>query len=324
MAVSFYGDYRTVPAYNNARVRNTSIENNEEKDDGNIGFSRAVGNIAEGGGKTLANLVTGCFTDEDGSISIRKTLMTAGAAAVCVACPAIGLAACAVGLGTGAYHTVKGLYNVFTAQTDKEAEEACQSIGEGIVTAGLSATGGRAAFGAVKNSAKAENGISAITKMANKKNSSSNKEVGQAYATDMWASTKNGTKTLLKDVSEGLSVLDRSIPEVASNAAKSLSNGVYKVGNKIDDIKYSYRNTKRRNVKQNIKAARKSIGKTLNIDNMNSKVKSVIDAGKKVKNGAINIYEGITNPNSKFSDITSHYGYNNGAGALKVFAGEQV
>lgn len=162
------------------------------KDDGKIGFWSAVGNTVKGVGKTLVNGVKGMFTNKDGKFSLGKTLASVGTAALCIAFPAVGLVACAVGGVMGAVQVGKGIYNAATADTDAEAKQAWQDIGGGAFTVATSAVGAKASLGAVKasstaNVAKTGSALDEATTMSQK---------AVALVKDMGSSTVNRGRTI--------------------------------------------------------------------------------------------------------------------------------
>lgn len=159
------------------------------KDDGKIGIFSAIGNAIKGVGKTVVNGVKGMFTDSNGNFSLGKTLLSVGTAAACIAFPAVGVAACAIGGVMGAVQVGKGIYNATTATTDAEAKEAWQNIGGGAFTVAASVTGAKAGVKAVKNTSTA-NALSSLDDTAT---------LGQkaaALGKDMVSSTKNQYNTV--------------------------------------------------------------------------------------------------------------------------------
>lgn len=116
------------------------------KDDGNIGFWKATGNFFKGVGKFF----TGMFTDENGDFSLWQTLKTAaiavGVGAVCVltAGTAVPALIAAGGVALAGTSLAKGVYNVATAETDAEAENAWQQVGSGTTATVLAVTGAKA------------------------------------------------------------------------------------------------------------------------------------------------------------------------------------
>lgn len=166
------------------------------KDDGKIGFFNAVGHVIKGAGNTLVDTVKGCFTDENGDLSIGKTLLTVGATAACIAFPPLGLAACAVGATVGAVKAGQGIYNAATAKTDAEAKKAWQEVGGGAITAGASAVGAKSSIGAVKATSTAgTKGGSALSELDE---AASIAEKASALGKDALSSTKNRL-TSIKD-----------------------------------------------------------------------------------------------------------------------------
>lgn len=160
------------------------------KDDGKIGLLSAVGNTIKGVGKTIVNGVKGMFTNSEGEFSLGKTLLSVGTAATCIAFPALGVAACAIGGVMGAIQVGKGVYNAATADTDAQAKEAWQNIGGGAFTVAASVTGAKAGVKAVKNTSTAKGGLASLD---------DNAKLGQkavALGKDMVSSTKNQYNTV--------------------------------------------------------------------------------------------------------------------------------
>lgn len=205
--------------------RNEKVENEKDddilsnkctdgKDDGKIGFFNAMGHVVKGAATTLVDTVKGCFTDENGDLSIGKTLFTVGTAAACIAFPPLGLAACAAGVAVGGVNMAKGIYNAASAKTDAEAKKAWQEVGGGALTAGASAVGAKASLGAVKASAKS-NGGSALEAL---EENASLADKASALAKDSWSSTKNGAKSVKNTVDKA--VENYKINSKASKTAK--------------------------------------------------------------------------------------------------------
>ena len=120
------------------------------KDDGKIGFFSALGNATQGVLKTIGSGIKGMFTGADGKFSLLKTIGSVAMAAACIAFPAVGLAACAVGGVMGAVQVGKGVYNAAKAETDAEAKAAWENIGGGVFTVASSVVGAKASLSAVK------------------------------------------------------------------------------------------------------------------------------------------------------------------------------
>ena len=158
------------------------------KDDGKIGFFDAVKNIFKGAAKTLVNGVKGMFTDSEGNFSLGKTLLSIGAAAICITFPAVGLAACAIGGVMGAVQVGKGVYNAATAETDAEAKEAWQNIGGGALTVAGSVVGAKASLGAIKATSTAGGNVSALSQLDD---GASLAQKAVALGKDAVSSTKN-------------------------------------------------------------------------------------------------------------------------------------
>ena len=110
-----------------------------------------------------------------------------GTAATCIAIPAVGVSACALGAVIGGGQLISGTYNALTADTDREAEEAWQKVGSGGLTLTASVMGGKASINSMKTSAMQTKAGSAISKLD--KNSSII-DVVKAFKADSVSSTK--------------------------------------------------------------------------------------------------------------------------------------
>ncbi len=168
------------------------------KDDGKIGFFDAVKNIFKGAAKTVVNGVKGMFTDSEGNFSLGKTLLSVGAAALCITFPAVGLAACAIGGVMGAVQVGKGVYNAATAETDAEAKEAWQNIGGGTITVAGSVVGAKASIGAIKATSTAGGNVSALSQLDD---SATLAQKAVALGKDAVSSTKNRTTQITDTLS---------------------------------------------------------------------------------------------------------------------------
>lgn len=166
-------------------VSNSSEACTDGKDDGKIGFFGAIGNAIKGVGKAVVNGVKGMFTNKEGKFSLGKTLLSAGTIALCVAFPAVGVAACAIGGVMAAGQVVKGAVNASKATTDAEAKMAWQDIGGGTFGVAMSVVGAKAGMKAVGKTSTATNGLASLDDAAT---------FGQkvkAFGNDMVSSTKN-------------------------------------------------------------------------------------------------------------------------------------
>lgn len=155
------------------------------KDDGKIGFFSALGNATQGVVKTIGKGIKGMFTGSDGKFSLLKSIGSVAMAAACIAFPAVGLAACAVGGVMGAIEVGKGIHKAATAETDAEAKAAWENIGGGTFTVAASVVGAKASFNAVQKTSTAANGLASLGKDAT---------IGQkamALGNDMVSSTVN-------------------------------------------------------------------------------------------------------------------------------------
>lgn len=154
---------KTDSSNNTQQVQVTKTSENtctDGNDDGKIGFFAAAGHAIKGAAKGLWNGIKGCFTNSEGKFSLGKTLLTVGMGALCIAFPAVGLVACGIGAVSGAVTLGKGIYNAATAETDAEAKDAWENIGDGAFTVATSVVGAKASFKAVKATSTA--GISSV------------------------------------------------------------------------------------------------------------------------------------------------------------------
>ena len=279
------------------------------KDDGKIGFFSAVGNALKGVGKTIVNGVKGMFTDSEGNFSLGKTLLSVGMAALCIAVPAVGVAACVVGGVMGAAQVGKGIYNAATADTDAEAKEAWQNIGGGAVTVAGSVVGGKASLSAMKNASTATNGLNSLEKGA-----SLTSKV-KAFAADARSSTVNNLSKAGSSIRSGVTAAKESIAEqggvkqAAKNAASSLKDNAASVAQNLKDTAQStFTKIKGQGIKQTIKNAGTSITEL---------AKSLPAKGKQ-------ILTDLTDTNKSYNQLVAEYGYDNVAQVLQMLAGLEV
>lgn len=132
-------------------------------DDGKIGIDGVLINLGEGILKGFADGITGMFTDSNGNFSLAKTLTTVAIGGLCVAFPAVGVAACAIGAVSGGAQIYKGFAAMGEAKTDAEAKAIWENIGAGGSTVVGCVLGAKASVGAMKNSAS----LSSIDDIAN-------------------------------------------------------------------------------------------------------------------------------------------------------------
>ena len=125
------------------------------KDDGKIGLFSAIGYIIEGAGKSIINGIKGAFTDSNGNFSLGKTLLSIGTVAACAVFPAAGVVLAGAGIVTGGVKLASGVVNALNADTDAEAKDAWEQVGEGGLTLGLSIFGAKSSVKAVQNSSSA-------------------------------------------------------------------------------------------------------------------------------------------------------------------------
>ena len=108
------------------------------ENDGIISTEAKIKNL----GKGILNTFTGMFTDENGQLSLEKTLTTAviglGCAALTAVFPPAGGLLMAAGLGIGGIGLIKNAEKASNAKTDQEAEQAWQGIGTSGTIAAMS------------------------------------------------------------------------------------------------------------------------------------------------------------------------------------------
>ena len=124
-------------------------------DDGKIGIDGVLINLGEGILKGFADGITGMFTDSNGNFSLAKTLTTVAVGGLCVAFPAVGVAACAIGAVSGGTQIYKGFAAMGDAKTDAEAKAIWENIGAGGSTVVGCVLGAKASVGAMKGSSTA-------------------------------------------------------------------------------------------------------------------------------------------------------------------------
>lgn len=157
---------------------------NIEKDDGNIGFFKALKNF----GKGVAKFFTGMFTDEKGNFSILQTLKTAaiavgvGAVTVLTAGTAVPAMIAAAGIGISAIGMGKAAINIATAETDAEAEAAWQSLGSNTTAGALALAGAKAVAKSAPGANAAEfEGVTGYFKAGKQVFKDSGKAVADSY-----------------------------------------------------------------------------------------------------------------------------------------------
>ena len=319
-------------------------------DDGKIGLFSAVGNIVEGAGKSVVNAVKGAFTDSNGNFSITKTLTTVGMSALCIAVPAVGVALAGVGLATGGTKFVTGVATALNAETDAEAKDAWEQVGEGALTVGLSATGAKASMKAVQNSSS----VGALTSFKQGSSFTQNplgyvKALGQ----DMLSSTKNSIgkiKTSATTLYEGARLYKMrkavtsqkgalTAEELSQqnklNALEAFSpDKVKTVADNMANLKSNIKNTATQfgthvksainpsNIRANItnllqKKGGQGLLTTLktNIKNNGSIVQNVLS---KLSSTQKTIYSALTKEGASYNTLVQKYGYDNVIGVLEV------
>ncbi len=184
-------------------------------DDGEISLGCKIGSAAKGAVNTALNALKSCVTDSEGNFSIGKTVGTIAMGAACVAFPALGVAACAVGAVSGAVQIGKGITAAMNAETDAEAKQAWQNIGGGALTTGVSVAGAKASYASMKSTSSA-GALEALD------DSASTAQKVAAFAKDAASSTKNQTTKIVSNTTQSIK---NAATKTGANSAANGSTG---------------------------------------------------------------------------------------------------
>lgn len=308
-------------------------------DDGKIGVASALGNIVEGAGKSIINGIKGAFTDSEGNFSILKTLGTIGVGAACVAFPAVGLVLAGVGVVAGGAKLATGVANAMNAETDAEAKDAWEQVGEGGLTAGLSAVGVKASLGAVQSSSTA--GALASFKQSS---TLSQNPVGyvKALGQDMVSSTVNNfnkIKSTATTVSEGARLY--KLRKDVENQNGALTADELSKQRSLDALE-AFSPDEVKLAADNISQLKTTVKNTLNPKNIGTKITDALqkEGGQSLigklrtevaNNGGLvktitskftstqkAIYTALVDDGANYNQIVSQFGYENVVGVLEV------
>ena len=308
-------------------------------DDGKIGVASALGNIVEGAGKSIINGIKGAFTDSEGNFSILKTLGTIGVGAACVAFPAVGLVLAGVGVVAGGAKLATGVANAMNAETDAEAKDAWEQVGEGGLTAGLSAVGVKASLGAVQSSSTA--GALASFKQSS---TLSQNPVGyvKALGQDMVSSTVNNfnkIKSTATTVSEGARLY--KLRKDVKNQNGALTADELSKQRSLDALE-AFSPDEVKLAADNISQLKTTVKNTLNPKNIGTKITDALqkEGGQSLitklrtevaNNGGLvktitskftstqkSIYTALVDDGANYNQIVSQFGYENVIGVLEV------
>ena len=308
-------------------------------DDGKIGVASALGNIVEGAGKSIINGIKGAFTDSEGNFSILKTLGTIGVGAACVAFPAVGLVLAGVGVVAGGAKLATGVANAMNAETDAEAKDAWEQVGEGGLTAGLSAVGVKASLGAVQSSSTA--GALASFKQSS---TLSQNPVGyvKALGQDMVSSTVNNfnkIKSTATTVSEGARLY--KLRKDVENQNGALTADELSKQRNLDALE-AFSPDEVKLAADNISQLKTTVKNTLNPKNIGTKITDALqkEGGQSLitklrtevaNNGGLvktitskftstqkSIYTALVDDGANYNQIVSQFGYENVIGVLEV------
>ena len=308
-------------------------------DDGKIGVASALGNIVEGAGKSIINGIKGAFTDSEGNFSILKTLGTIGVGAACVAFPAVGLVLAGVGVVAGGAKLATGVANAMNAETDAEAKDAWEQVGEGGLTAGLSAVGVKASLGAVQSSSTA--GALASFKQSS---TLSQNPVGyvKALGQDMVSSTVNNfnkIKSTATTVSEGARLY--KLRKDVENQNGALTADELSKQRNLDALE-AFSPDEVKLAADNISQLKTTVKNTLNPKNIGTKITDALqkEGGQSLitklrtevaNNGGLvktitskftstqkAIYTALVDDGANYNQIVSQFGYENVIGVLEV------
>ena len=308
-------------------------------DDGKIGVASALGNIVEGAGKSIINGIKGAFTDSEGNFSILKTLGTIGVGAACVAFPAVGLVLAGVGVVAGGAKLATGVANAMNAETDAEAKDAWEQVGEGGLTAGLSAVGVKASLGAVQSSSTA--GALASFKQSS---TLSQNPVGYAKALgqDMVSSTVNNfnkIKSSATTLAEGARLY--KLRKDVKNQNGALTADELNQQRNLDALE-AFSPDEVKLAADNISQLKTTVKNTLNPKNIGTKITDALqkEGGQSLigklrtevaNNGGLvktitskftstqkSIYTALVDEGANYNQIVSQFGYENVIGVLEV------
>ncbi len=318
------------------------------KDDGKIGFFSAIGNAIKGVGKTIVNGVKGMFTDKDGKFSLGKTLLSIGTAALCIACPAVGVAACVVGGTMGAVQVGKGIYNAATAKTDAEAKEAWQNIGGGAFTVGMSVVGAKAGVKGMKGAAGKTEAGSALEALKTQGTKFSAKTAGQyakAFVKDGYRSGKYNlgqikdtgnailTQNKMNYAEKKLGSLEAGTEQykkyetMFDNAADKYYNIDGNARNTALEIKNSFTN-KTKNaeniLRHPIETIKNSNTAETALETIRHPIKSMRSIPSNLSKGAQNVFKELQRTDTSYAQLVEKYGYENVAEVLKLVGGYEI
>ena len=316
---------------------NTCTDGN---DDGKIGFFSAIGNIIEGAAKSIVKGIKGAFTDSNGNFSLGKTLLSIGTAAACVVFPAAGVVLAGAGIVTGGVKLASGVVNALNADTDAEAKDAWEQVGEGGLTLGLSVFGAKSSIKAVQNSSSA----GALSTFKETSSFTSN-PLGylKALGKDMISSSKNNFARLKSNVRTFLDARELNntrkaaanqkgaltadelaqqrklimLEKYSSPEVKATADGLSQFGTNVRSA------LKPSNIKTSISSILKHKGgqgliKTLkaNASANGGLVKAVL-SGLSAKQKAI--YAALIKDGANYNTLVQQYGYENVIGVLQAF-----
>ena len=309
------------------------------KDDGKIGVFGVIGNILEGAAKGALNMLKGAVTDNEGNFSLGKTLTSIGTVALCVACPAVGFALAGVGVVTGGAKLVSGVVNALNSDTDAEAKDNWEQVGEGAFTIGVSIWGAKSSAKAIQNSSSA--GALSTFKQTSSfaKNPSG---YVKALGKDMISSTKNNftkLKTNLRTLSQARELNSARkavanqkgaptqqeltqrtkldfLEELSSPEVKAAAESMSRFGTNV-------RNALRpSNIKTNISSLLKGKGGQGLIKTLRTNVKANGGLVKTVLNNLSAkqkaIYAALTKEGASYNTLVQQYGYENVIGVLQI------
>ncbi len=320
-------------------------------DDGKIGVFSALGNIVEGAGKSIVNGIKGAFTDSNGNFSPLKTAATIGIGAACVAFPAVGLALAGVGVVTGGVKFATGVATALNSDTDAEAKDAWEQVGEGALTTGLSAVGVKASMGAIQTSSTAgalasfkqnstftqnplgyakalgKDMASSTVNNFNKIKSSTNTvlEGARLYKTRKAVANQEGALTA-KEISQKsqLDALEAFSPDEVKAVADNMSNFGTNVKNNVSQFGNNIKNSiNPAGIKTNIVNTIKTKGGQGLLETLKTNIKAngnlAQSALSKLSSTQKTIYSALTKEGASYNTLVQKFGYENVIGVLEVF-----
>lgn len=255
------------------------------KDDGKVGLFSAIGNTVEGAGKTIVNMAKGAISHP------FKTAAMIGACCIPVVGPVIAGGLATYGLYKGATTVMNGVSVALNATSDAEAKDAWENIGEGTLTAGVSAVGLKASAGALKS--QVTGGSTTVNALKNAK--ANGAKAGDLAKTAVEQGIKETTSNIGKVAEAGINKANQAIEKgkqyvnsakegnLAQTMSDDVANLATKAGDKaqktVESAQKKYNNAKQR-VKNETKAQQEAY-----IDSLKAKGAKEVKGGYELVEG---------------------------------------